>query len=150
MSVSMTGKDTIVIDNRVLTDLPDGDVVNLKFPQPVAAVKTGKNGNSLYAYNASGQQAEVEIRIIRGSADDKYLANRLAQQNLNFAGFVLIQGQFIKKIGDGLGNITSDTYVCGGGIFENNVDAKSNVEGNTDQSIALYKIKFANAPRAIT
>jgi len=65
-------------------------------------------------------------------------------------GTVLAFGQFIKKIGDGAGNILSDTYVMSGGVFTKPVEAKTNVEGETDQSIALYTMKFANAPRALT
>jgi hypothetical protein len=73
------------------------------------------------------------------------------QQN-NFAATVLVTGQFIKKLGDGKGNITSDTYNMAGGVFTKIVAAKTNVEGDTDQSIAEYTIKFANQPnvRAIT
>ena len=59
-------------------------------------------------------------------------------------------GQFVKKIGDGQGNITSDTYVCSGGVFTKQVEGKSNVEGDTEQSTATYTVKFSNAPRAIT
>jgi len=61
--------------------------------------------------NESGKNAEVKIKVIRGSSDDKFLNNLLANQQNNFAGFPLMIGQFVKKIGDGQGNISSDTYV---------------------------------------
>ena len=149
-SVALSGNDSIIINNRILSDLADGDVADLTFPNDIAQVKTGKNGNSVYALNESGQQAELKLRVVKGSADDKFLNNLLANQMSNFAGFPLMIGQFIKKIGDGTGTITSDIYILAGGVFNKQVEGKSNVEGNVDQSVALYQIKFTKAPRAIT
>lgn len=148
--VSLSGNDTIQINNQVLQGLADQNVVELTFPNEIAQVKTGKNGNSIYGFNTTGQQCEVKVRTVRGSSDDQFLNNLLIQQQNNFAGFVLMTGQFIKKIGDGQGNITSDTYILAGGVFTKQVEAKSNVEGDTEQSISIYMLKFANAPRAIT
>ena len=149
-TVSISGNDTSIIDKRVLNDLADGDAITISFEGEIASLKTGKNGNSIYSLNETGKQAIVKIRVLRGSEDDKILNNRLIQQQANFAGHILISGQFIKKIGDGKGNITSDTYIMSGGIFTKQVDAKSNVEGDTEQSVSIYTIKFSNAPRAIT
>lgn len=149
-AVALSGNDTINIQNHVFTDLADGNCVELTFPNDIANVKTGKNGNSIYGLNESGKQVEAKIRVLRGSDDDKFLNNLLTQQQNNFAGMVLLIGQFIKKIGDGLGNITSDTYIMSGGVFTKQVEGKMNVEGETDQSIAMYTIRFSNAPRALT
>lgn len=147
---SLTGSDVAMINNRILSDLADGEVVGLTFPNAISNVKTGKNGNAIYGLNESGKQCEVKIRLIRGSADDKFLNNLLAQQQSNFAAFPLMIGQFIKKIGDGKGNIALDTYIMSGGVFDKQVEAKSNVEGETEQSVSVYSIKFSNAPRIIT
>lgn len=149
-TVAMSGDDTVVINGRPLTDLADGDAVDLTFPNDIASVKTGKNGNSIYGLNETGKQSQAVIRIIRGSADDKFLNNLMVQQNSNFSGFVLMNGQFIKKVGDGQGNITSDTYISAGGIFTKGIEYKTNVEGEATQSVAVYTMKFANAPRALT
>lgn len=149
-AVALSGADTISINNHVFADLADNDVITLTFPNDIANVKTGKNGNSIYGLNESGKNAELKIKVLRGSTDDKFLNGLLAQQQNNFAGFPLMIGTFVKKIGDGQGNITSDTYVCSGGIFTKQVEAKSNVEGDTEQSTSTYTIKFSNAPRAIT
>lgn len=149
-AVTLSGNDTITINNRVLNDLADGNCAELTFPNDIASVKTGKSGNSIYGLNTTGQQAELKLRVLRGSDDDKFLNNLLQQQNSNFAGFVLLIGQFIKKLGDGAGNITSDTYITSGGVFTKNVEAKTNVEGETEQSIAIYTVRFSNSPRALT
>lgn len=149
-TVAMSGNDTVVVLGRPLTDFGDGNVVELTYPNEIAAVKTGKNGNSIYSLNESGNQADVKIRLIRGSGDDKFLNGVLAQQMNNFAGFPLMPASFTKKVGDGRGNITNDVYVCSGGIFVKRVEANSNVEGDSEQSLAIYELKFANSPRAIT
>lgn len=149
-TVAMSGDDTISFNNRVLTDLADGMVVELTYDNDIATVKTGKNGNSIYGLNETGKQATVKVRVIRGSSDDKYMNGLLALQGQNFAGFPLMIGQFIKKLGDGQGNITSDIYVLSGGVFTKFVEGKSNVEGDTEQSVSIYTIKFANSPRALT
>lgn len=147
---TLSGADTISLNNRVFTDLADGNCVELTFGNDIAMVKTGKNGNSIYGLNETGKQCEVKMRLVRGSSDDKFMNNLLTQQQANFAAFPLMFGQFIKKLGDGKGNITSDTYIVSGGIFTKQVEAKMNVEGDTEQSISIYTLKFANSPRALT
>lgn len=149
-TVALSGADTLTINNRVFSDFADANYAELTYPNDIANVKTGKNGNSIYGFNESGKQCELKLRIVRASSDDKFLNSLLAAQQNNFAGTTLMIGQFVKSIGDGQGNITSDTYVVSGGIFTKQVEGKSNAEGDTEQSIAMYTIKFSNAPRAIT
>lgn len=149
-TVTLSGNDSTIIDNIPLTDLADGDCTSLTFPNDIASLKTGKNGNSVYSLNESGNQAEMKVRVLRGSADDKRLNAKMVQQQANFAGTVLMQGEFVKKLGDGLGNVTSDTYITSGGIFTKRVEAKTNTDGDTEQSVAIYTIKFSNAPRILT
>jgi len=149
-TATLSGNDTVIINNRNFSDFAEGNVVELIFPNDIAQVKTGKNGNSIYGLNTTGQQCEVKMRLTRGSADDQFLNNLLVQQQNNFAGFPLMIGQFIKKLGDGAGNITSDTYILSGGIFQKQVEAQSNVEGEAGQSVSVYMMKFSNAPRTLT
>lgn len=149
-SVSLSGDDTFTINNYVFADLADGNVVDLTFPNDIATVKTGKNGNSIYGFNAMGKQSQAVIRVLRGSADDSFLNGLLSAQQANFSGTTLMIGQFVKKIGYGNGNITSDTYIMGGGVFSKQVEGKSNTDGDSDQSVAVYTLKFANSPRTLT
>jgi hypothetical protein len=149
-SVALSGSDVVNINNRIFNDLPDADCFVLTFPNAISQTKTGKNGNSIYGLNESGRQCEAVVRVLRGSADDKYLLNLLTQQQSNFAGTVLLIGEFVKQIGDGAGNIASDTYILSGGVFDKQVEAKMNTEGDTEQSIATYHMKFTNSPRVLT
>lgn len=149
-TIALSGSDTITINNHLFADLADGNCVELTFPNDIANVKTGKNGNSIYGLNETGKQCEVKMRVVRGSTDDKFLNSLLAAQQANFAGVVLMFGSFIKKLGNGQGVITSDTYIMSGGIFTKIPEAKTNVDGESEQSVAMYTLKFSNAPRVIT
>ena len=80
--------------------------------------------------------------MIRGSADDKFLNNLLLQQQNNFAGFALMFGEFVKMVGDGKGNITNDPYIVSGGVFVQQVDAKSNAEGTAYQKLPGTRLKY--------
>lgn len=148
-AVALSGSDTIKINNKILADFADGDVAVLNFPNELANVKTGKNGNSIYSFNETGRQCELVLRVIRGSADDKFMQSLLSSMKANFSSFILMTGEFIKKVGDGAGNLTNDTYVMSGGIFTKDIEAKSNTEGDAAQSVVVYTMKFANGPRAI-
>lgn len=149
-SVALSGNDTLIINNRIISDIADGDAVVLTFPNETAALKVGKNKNTVYALNATGLMCALVVRTIRGSDDDKYFNALKTQQDNNFAQTILLSGEFIKKIGDGKGNITKDIYILSGGVFTKGVEAKSNVEGDTEQSVSIYNISFANGPRALT
>lgn len=148
-SYSLTGADTLVIAGRVLADFADADNAVLSFPNPKAVVKAGKDGNAIFAENATGRQAELVIRVLRGSPDDKFLDALSKEQDFDFSSFELLTGQFVKRVGDGLGNVSADSYLLRGGIFTKNVEAKSNVEGDTEQSISIYTIGCAAANRRI-
>lgn len=149
-TIALSGSDTIVLNDRPLADLGDGDAADLTFPNNIATVKTGKNGNAIFGLNETGKQGVLKLRVIRGSSDDKFLNNLYAIQQQNFAGFILMTGQFVKKLGDGQGNLTNDTYISAGGVFEKGIEVKTNVEGDATQSIAIYTLHFANIVRVLT
>ena len=148
-TVALTGKDTIKINGRILADFADGDVASLTFPNDLMVAKTGKNGNSIFSFKYDGQQAELSLRVLRTSSDDRFLNNLLALMKNDPPAFALMTGEFGKNIGDGAGNPTQDIYVLSGGVFKRNADVKENAEGETDQAVVVYTILFTNAPRAI-
>lgn len=148
-SVSLTGSDTIQIDSRILNDLADGDAVMLTFPNDLATVKASKNGNTIYAFNEMGRVTECTIRVLMGSADDKYLTSRMQEMINEFSDFILLTGVFTKRVGDGDGNISSEVYQFAGGIFKKQVDAKTSAEGDAEQSVAVYVIHFGSANKSI-
>ena len=146
---SLTGDDTLVIAGIVITDVCDGDWFTYNFENDLANVKRGKNGNTIYAENAMGLVANATLRLLRGSDTDKQLNTLMQSQFDDFSAFVLLDGQFVKRVGDGQGNITSDTGRMSGGIFKRAVDARSNAEGDTEQSVSVYNFTFGEIDRAI-
>jgi hypothetical protein len=148
-TTALTGKDTIQINGRILNDFADGDVAKLSFPNKLVEVKTGKNGNSIYAFNYTGRQAEMELRILRGSSDDKFLNNLLSLFTYDPSAFTLLTGTFSKNVGDGIGGYSVVTYIMSGGAFQKQVDVLENADGSTDQAVAVYSLIFSNAPSAI-
>ncbi len=149
-TVAITGDDTLTIIDHTFHDLADGDYSMLDFPNELSVVKTGKNGNSIYSFNETGRQATLKLRVVRASADDKYLLNLITQFKANPAGFILMYGTFVKKLGVGTGVVSSDTYILSGGVFTKEVAVKSNAEGDTEQSVSIWEMKFTLAPRVIT
>jgi len=148
--VALSGDDTLSLNNRVLNDLATGTYARLTYEQPIANIKTGKSGNAIFSDNQTGQQAKLELFVIRGSADDKYLNNLKQQQLANFSSTVLNFGEYIKNIGDGQGNQTKDMGILSGGLFTMNVDSESNAEGDPNQAVAKYTLAFATAVRTLT
>lgn len=149
MTVSLTGNDTLVLGGIPITDTADGDWFTMAFDNDLANLKRGKNGNAIFAENSMGPVATATLRLIRSSNDDKALNSLLQQQLQDFAAFNLIDGQFVKRVGDGNGGISGDTGQMFGGIFKRNVDSKSNAEGDTEQSVSVYRLEFSNVQRAM-
>lgn len=145
---ALTGQDTCQIAGRTFSDFGDGDVVKLSYPNELVGVKTGKNGNTIYNLNATGQQVDVILRILRGSADDRFLNALQTTMLADLPAFVLMPGYFVKRIGNGIGGVRKDTYLLSGGVFTKGVEAAENVDGATDPAISIYTLKFGNGTRA--
>lgn len=148
-TIALTGKDVVKLNGRILNDFAEGDVAALTFPNDMVTIKTGKNGNSIYAFKNDGRQVEFTLRVLLGSADDKFLNNLAALMKNDPAVFVLLTGEFVKNVGDGAGLITPVTYILSGGAISKGVEATDNADGNTDQAVAVYHMKFSNGDRSI-
>lgn len=148
-TVSITGNDTILINDRVLRDLADGDAGNLTFPNDLTSMKIGKNGNSIININEMGKMAQLVLRVIKGSSDDKFLNGVLANYKLDPVSFTTMTGEVNKRIGDGSGNVSGEIYTLRTGVFLKEVETRTNVEGDTESSVSIYTMQFAAAPRTI-
>ena len=154
MSVSLTGSDSISIGAfgaqlRIMSDMADGDVGMLDFPNNIVEGKVGKNGNTIFALNTTGKQATLSLRVILGSADDKFLNAEMNRYLLDPPSYTLLAGEIVKRVGDGQGNVSNLVYPMSGGIIQKIPTVKDNVEGDTEQAVAVYTLFFANNERAI-
>ncbi len=145
---ALTGKDTISINNIPLTDFADGDIGSIELPNNLFTMQTGKNGNTIFALDESGQNATLTIRVLMSSNDDKRL-NGLIPKSENFAETILLTGAVVKQVGDGQGNVSYNTYTLAGGAISKKPDIKTNVNGDTQQAVVTYVIMFANGNRSI-
>lgn len=146
---ALTGNDTLTLNARVFKDFADGSTITISRPNEMTGQTTGKNGNTIFATNEQGRNAEVELRIIGGSDDDKYLNGLLIQQKRDLPTFALMTGTFTKRIGDGQGNVNFVNYALKGGVFRQDIDTNENLQGETEQGISIYRLFFAEAERAI-
>ena len=144
----LTGADTIIINDIPVRDFADGDIGTLDLPNNIFAGQTGKNGNTIFALDESGNNATFTLRILISSADDKRF-NGMIPQSDSFASTVLATGSVTKQVGDGQGNISFNTYLLSGGMIQKKPNMTTNVNGDTAQGVIEYVFYFANAERAI-
>lgn len=145
---TITGDDTLTLADRVFTDFADADNSTITFANNVMEVKTGKNNNTIYARNATGDNADMVLRLIRGSSDDRFLQSKLATMLGDVASTQLFNGEFVKRLGDGQGAVVRDVYNLAGGVISKKVEGKFNSDGDIEQGVAVYNLKFANAVRS--
>lgn len=146
---TVTSNDTLTLNGRVMVDLALDDVTNISFPNELVSRKTGKNGNTIFAQNQQGLNADLTLRLSRGSADDQYMQGLITANIGDFPSTQLLAGSFVKRLGDGQGNVLNDVYSLNGGVVAKIPDGKENVSGDVQQGESIYMIKFANALRII-
>lgn len=144
----LTGDDSIIVNNIPLNDFANGDIGTLTLPNNLFNMETGKNGNTIFAFDESGNNATLEINILMSSGDDKRL-NGLIPKSKGFAQTELVTGSVVKQVGDGQGNVSYNTYLLAGGMVQKKPDVKSNVNGDASQAVVTFTIQFAEANRAI-
>jgi hypothetical protein len=143
-ATSVSGQDIAQIDGIILATLADGNAFDVTFPNDLGNVKAGKNGNTIYAKNEMGRMCDVTLRVLLGNADDKYLNSRMQQWISDPSSFSFLVGMFVKRVGDGQGNLSSKIYNCTGGVFMKQVEMKTSAEGDAEQNVAVYTLRFGS------
>lgn len=144
---AVAGKDVLIINGVVLTGYADGDAIKLEPQGPIAQMKVSKDGNSIYALQYSGIVAKLSVRLVRACFDDTLLNGLLQQWIADPSLFVLMSGSYVKRVGDGKGNVTNEVYQLAGGVFEAIPGGHSHMEGDTDSSVTVYTFLFRNDAR---
>lgn len=146
---SLTGNDTFILNDRILNEFTDGSTVEITYSNDRVGISTGKNDNTIFSDNRQGNNATVTLRIVRGGAEDKWLNGLSIQQERDLPSFPLMNGVFTKRVGDGQGNITFDSYTLLGGVFQDFPDVQENLQGETEQGTTVYTLTFAKAQRGL-
>lgn len=148
---SLVGDDTLVLNNRPIhLEFSEGDTATIDFPNELVNIATGKNKNTIYAKNESGNNFDLTFSVMRGGSVDRFLNGLKVQQDDDWAAFTLLDGAFTKRLGDGKGNVVYDTYLLEGMAFVKPVPVKGNASGDTEQGKATYILRGALAVRALT
>ena len=148
-SVSLTGSDVVTLNGRVFSDYANNDVGTLDFDGDLIKVTPSKNGNILFALDVAGLMSKLTLKLLLGSSDDRYVNALLASQIQDLATTVLIVGSFVKRVGDGQGNVTNVIYNTLGGVVSKFPKATINSSGNTDQSVVEWMFHFGSNTRAL-
>jgi hypothetical protein len=148
-ATAITGKDTIVFNGHLFHDFADGDCGKVVYDEDLTKTKAGKDGNFVVALNQGGRVATVSLRIILGSADDKYLNGLLSNFLSDPSGYVLDLGTLFKRVGDGTGKVNTIVYQLIGGAPKKQPEAKLNTDGDTNQAVSEWTWIFGQVPRSV-
>ncbi len=141
-SYRLTGDDTFIIWDRTITDLADGDVINVVADNNIASSVVGKGGNIIIAKDEQGKKCTVTLRLLKGSSDDAFINAYYKTYEADSALFVLGNGSFAKRLGDGTGNVVFDTrYLKAIHFTKPPYDATLNVNGATEQAVTVYTMQ---------
>ena len=146
-STSLAQSDTLRINNQVISTFANEDCGKLEFPNELVMVDVDKQGNGLLAINQKGLIADLDIRIVMAASDDTYLNSLLAQQTGGSP--TILSGVLTKNFADQKGNVTSVQMQLNGGVFLRGIPMMLSSVGNIEQTVAVYKFRFANWLRLI-
>ena len=146
-STSLAQSDTLRINNQVISTFANEDCGKLEFPNELVMVDVDKQGNGLLAINQKGLIADLDIRIVMAMSDDTYLNSLLAQQTGGSP--TILSGVLTKNFADQKGNVTSVQMQLNGGAFLRGIPMMLSSVGNIEQTVAVYKFRFANWLRLI-
>lgn len=146
---TITGDDTLTLNNRVFTDFATDDFSTITFDNNLSELKTGKNQNTIFAKNETGNNATLNIRLMKGSSDDRYLQGIISADERDYVGSGLINGEFVKRLGDGESNIIREVATLLGGKIQKKVPTKGNSSGDIEQGVSVYVVMFANGKISI-
>lgn len=156
----VTGNDIVQLGSSAtglttITSFADGDYARVTFPNDIMNFTIGKNRNMLAAYNAMGTLAELELRLLRGSQEDKFLQDQFPTFASDELKFSFIYAKIIKKLGTNIGGTSGvvgidEIYTLNSGIISKAPEIVSNVSGSTDQGVVVWQIRFAEFTRTVS
>lgn len=141
---NFTGADTIIIDERLINDLADGNCIQAVFPISNVNITDGKDGNVIVS-KVEGDRVDITIRVLLNGKTDKYLSNKYYEYKQNSVEYVGFNAIFRKKTGDGNGNKTVKEIVGKVGFVDKLPDTITNTAGDVSNGICEYVIHFAKS-----
>lgn len=146
-SAVIAQSDSLRLNNQIISTFGQGDCGKITFPNELIMTDVDKQGNGLLALNQKGLIAELEVRLVMAGTDDQYLNSLLAQ--LLSGTPTIMTGVFTKNFADQNGNVTSVQVQLNGGSVRKGVDMIISADGNIEQTIAIWPLRFATWSRLI-
>ena len=144
MTQSVTGDYAISLNVSgtvyTLTSQGKGDVAKITFPDEYTKYALGKNGNVMITQNFSALKAELEVKVIVNSSDDRYLQSLVTNSLVDFVGTANFDATgTIYANNDNSGTEQIDINITGARVV-NFVSFLDNSEGNEEMAMVMYKI----------
>lgn len=153
MTDAYTSKDIVKVKDYngefILSDLANANVTEITADNELSTVTTGYNGNGLGAHNEPGRQRMATIRLVKASGDDKRFNENYTLWKNRDRRFKPLQISFTKNIAHGDGSETQDTLYCYFGLPSGQPSQAQNTEGDTEQVVSVYTVRFANNDRVL-
>ncbi len=149
-TVTLSGKDSVIINGRILADLANADVGVLTFGSDLSTTTRGYNGNVIHSPNQSGKVGALELRVVRASTDDKFLQSIINSYEQDSVAFRVVSAAITKRFSDGTGQVSNDIYDCEFGVPSKAVETKVNTEGDVEQVVSVYSFNFGNVKRVLS
>lgn len=153
MTDAYTSKDIVKVkDYRgefILSDFANASVIETTAENELSSLTTGYNGNGLGAHNEPGRQRVANIRLVKASGDDKRFNENYTLWKNRDSRFRPLEISFTKNIAHEDGSITLDTLYCYFGLPAGQPSQVDNTEGDTEQVVSAYSIRFANHDRVL-
>lgn len=145
---SYTSQDIVEFNGRILTNFADGDVAMITYPNELHGMKAGKSGNVIGAHNEQGNIAELMLRVLKGSPDDKFLNSFVTAWSDHSDSFSPASAE-LTKITVVDNGVTNDITTLGFILPTKKVDVKENVEGDTNQAVSEYRFRCGTSKRKL-
>jgi hypothetical protein len=145
---AITQLDTLQINNQVISTFANNDCGKVTFPNELVEIDVGKNGNVLAAINFKGFICDFEIRLVMGASDDQYLNGLLNQFMSGSPSFNT--GFFTKNFVDANSNVVSASISVQGGFIQKAPEMIISANGNIEQTVALWKLRFGYWNRVVS
>lgn len=143
-----TGADSLAITKDTLTrnlkNFAQGAIAQVTFNNDIANSDVAKDGG-IVSPDVRGGLAELTVRLLAGSDDDNFFLNEIASYRQNSSGYIMLGATFIKNFGDGRGNVSKRTYTLNGGAVSRIPQFTTDVNGDVEQAINVYLIRFIDS-----
>lgn len=101
------------------------------------------------SHNEPGRQRECTLRIVKAGSDDKRLNKNYNMWKNRDIRFKPLKMRFTKNVGHSDGRLTKDTVECFFGLPAGQPTQSMVMDGNTEQVVSIYMIRFGNSERSL-